>query len=188
MQNESMNEVEFRSAGALRSWLLENHEQRKGIWAITYKKHVVEHYVSRDEVLDELLCFGWIDGVRQKRDDDRTMQLISPRREQIWARTYQQRIESLVQAGRVHHSGVRSMEVAKATGLWNAFADVDDLVVHDDLAAALGNHRSRFDAYPVSYRRNVLRWIAKAKTEATRTKRISETVESTAAGTRIKNL
>jgi uncharacterized protein YdeI (YjbR/CyaY-like superfamily) len=188
MKNHSMSEVEFRSVGAIRSWVLENHEQRDGIWAITYKKHVGQHYVSRDEVLDELLCFGWIDGARRKLDDDRTMQLISPRREQIWARTYQQRIELLIQAGRVHESGLKSVEVAKATGLWNALSDVDDLVVHDDLAAALGDHRLRFDAYPVSYRRNVLRWIAKAKTEATRTKRISETVESSAIGSRINNL
>jgi uncharacterized protein YdeI (YjbR/CyaY-like superfamily) len=184
----TIREVEFTSAGALRSWLIENHTQPEGVWAITYKKHVVDRYVSRDEVLDELLCFGWIDGARRKLDDDRTMQLISPRRQQVWARTYQRRIESLVATGRVHESGVRSIEVAKATGLWNALDDVDDLIVDDDLASALGTHRSVFDNYPISYRRNVLRWIAKAKTEATRTKRIVATVESTASGSRLKNL
>jgi uncharacterized protein YdeI (YjbR/CyaY-like superfamily) len=149
---------------------------------------MVDRYVSRDEVLDEVLCFGWIDGARKKLDDDRTMQFISPRRQQVWARTYQQRIETLVMAGRVHEAGLRSIETAKASGQWNALADVDDLVVHDDLASALGSHRAVFDNYPVSYRRNVLRWIAKAKTEVTRTKRITATVESCASGSRIKNL
>jgi uncharacterized protein YdeI (YjbR/CyaY-like superfamily) len=77
---EKLFEVEVASPAELRSWLELNHGQGESVWLITFKKHVTEKYVSTFEVLDELLCFGWIDGVRKKRDDDRTMQLISPRK------------------------------------------------------------------------------------------------------------
>jgi uncharacterized protein YdeI (YjbR/CyaY-like superfamily) len=59
--------------------VIKNHTQKEIIWLVTYKTSA-EKYVSIDEVLDELLCFGWIDGIRRKLDLDRTMQLIAPRK------------------------------------------------------------------------------------------------------------
>ncbi|MEL6721013.1 MAG: hypothetical protein AAFO82_09695 [Bacteroidota bacterium] len=54
--------------------------------ASNVKKVEPDKYVSREEVLDELICFGWIDGIRRKLDDKRTMQLISPRRVTHWSK------------------------------------------------------------------------------------------------------
>ena len=62
---------------------------------MTYKKHTGHKYVSRQEILDEVLCFGWIDGIRRKLDVDRTMQLIAPRQTQHWAKTYKDRVARL---------------------------------------------------------------------------------------------
>ena len=62
----NFSKVEIRSVGELRSWLLENHEQSESVWVVTYKKIEPARYVSRWEILDELLCFGWIDGIRRK--------------------------------------------------------------------------------------------------------------------------
>jgi uncharacterized protein YdeI (YjbR/CyaY-like superfamily) len=53
---------------------------KESIWLVTYKKTSAKKNMSIDEVLDELICFGWIDGIRRKLDLDRTMQLIAPRK------------------------------------------------------------------------------------------------------------
>jgi uncharacterized protein YdeI (YjbR/CyaY-like superfamily) len=73
VKTESFIQVEVQSAAELRDWLLHNHSQKESIWLITYKKEIQDKYVSIQEVLDELLCFGWIDGIRRKLDDKRTM-------------------------------------------------------------------------------------------------------------------
>ena len=176
-RQEDYVRVEISAIGELHRWLLANHEQQDGVWLVTHKAHS-NHYVSRDDVLDELLCFGWIDGRRKALDDDRTMQLISPRRTQYWARSYKDRVARLTEEGRMQRSGLRSVEEGKRSGLWSFMDDVDALLVPDDLNAALDGSRAleRFEALPPSYRRNVLRWIKLAKRTETRADRISRTV------------
>ena len=88
--------VEVDSVAALRRWFETNHAQTESIWLVTYKKRVPEKYVSVQEVLDEALCFGWMDGRRKKLDEERTMQLLSPRKAQHWARSYKLRAEKLI--------------------------------------------------------------------------------------------
>jgi len=70
--------VEAKSVAELRRWLEENYAQNELLWLVTYKKDIPANYVLVHEVLDELLCFGWIDGRRMKLDNERTMQLLSP--------------------------------------------------------------------------------------------------------------
>ena len=82
IKTESFNKIEIKSVEELRAWLLQYHSQAESVWLVTYKKNRPEYYVSREDVLDELLCFGWIDGIRRKLDDTKTMQLISPRKTQ----------------------------------------------------------------------------------------------------------
>jgi uncharacterized protein YdeI (YjbR/CyaY-like superfamily) len=182
--------VEFESVAQLRAWLDDHHAQSPGIWAITFKRSTPTKYVSREEILDEVLCFGWIDGARQVLDDERTMQYLSPRKTDKWARTYQVRVARLIAEGKMHSAGLESVRRAQESGEWNELSDVDDLLVPKDLRIALDARTVIivFESYPPSYRRNVLRWIATAKTEATRSKRIEQTAETTAAGSRIKHL
>jgi uncharacterized protein YdeI (YjbR/CyaY-like superfamily) len=95
VKTENFIQVEVSSAAQLREWLMQNHSQSESIWLVTYKKEAQEKYVSVQEVLDEILCFGWIDGIRRKLDDEKTMQLISPRQTQHWTKTYKDRFEKL---------------------------------------------------------------------------------------------
>jgi len=182
--------VEVASADDLHGWLQEHHGQTQAVWLVTWKKAVAGRYVPHEQVMDELVAFGWIDGIRRSVDDERTRQLISPRRTQPWARSYRQRAERLIAQGRMQPSGARGVELARATGMWDAMEDVDDLVVPPDLAAALAAQppaQEQFTGFPPSTRRNVLRWIASAKTEATRGKRIGLTVSEAAEGRRVKS-
>lgn len=179
-KTDDFEKVEVKSTAALRQWLEENHTQDDSVWLVTYKKHTGDPYISTSQVLDELLCFGWIDGIRRKLDDNRTMQLISPRKTQHWAKSYKDRIAKLETEGRMHPAGIKVVEEGKANGLWNFMDDVDALIIPDDLEAALTATPpafTNFDTAAPSYKRNVLRWIKLAKTEKTRAKRIAKTVD-----------
>lgn len=176
---ENFEQVEVSSALALREWLEIHYDQAESIWLVTYKKSVPDKYVSREAVLDELLCFGWIDGIRRKLDDMRTMQLIAPRKAQHWAQSYKNRAQRLIVAGKMQPSGQRSIDLSKEKGLWDFMDSVDRLEVPEDLAEALKNKTAAkdfFDAINPSSKRFVLRWLKLAKTEKTRRNRIEKIV------------
>ena len=178
LKTENFEKVEVKSPQELRDWLEAHHGQSDSIWLVTYKKHTGAKYVSTQQILDEVLCFGWIDGIRRKLDDDRTMQMISPRKAQHWAKSYKDRAARLIEAGRMHPAGLQSIEAGKASGLWNFMDDVDALIRPDDLVAALDAHagaKDNFDAFPDAVQRFALRWIKLAKKPETRANRVQKT-------------
>ena len=191
LKTEDFKKVSVTSAGELRDWLAANHAREDSVWLVTYKKSKPVKYLSTDAVLDELLCFGWIDGIRRKLDDDRTMQLISRRKTQTWAKSYKDRAARLIEDGRMRDPGFKSIEEGKASGLWTFMDDVDALIMPDDLVATLREAPPALEGFETSapsYRRNVLRWIKLAKTEATRAKRLAQTAEFSARGERIPQM
>lgn len=189
-KTENFDQVHIASPDQLWDWLSLNHAQEQSVWLVTWKKETPEKYVPREQVLDALIAYGWIDGIRRKRDDGKTMQLIGPRQQKVWAKTYKDRAERLEQEGRMKPAGRRAIEQAKAAGLWGAMEDVDALVVPDDLTTALKAQppaNAFFEAAAPSYRRNILRWIGAAKTEPTRAKRIRIVVEHSSERRKVPN-
>lgn len=191
ISTEGFAQVEVRSASELRDWLLAHHAQSESVWLVTWKKAPGAPYVSTDAVLDELIAFGWIDGLRRKRDDGRTMQLISPRRQQAWAESYKRRAERLQAEGRMHPAGHAAIALAKQAGQWDDTAKVDALIVPLDLNDALGVDTAAarfFHAAAPSYRRNVLRWLHGAKRPETRAARILRIVGLSAERQKVPQL
>lgn len=177
IKTENFAQVEISSAIQLREWLRNNHTQKESIWLVTYKKEMAGKYVSTQEVLDELLCFGWIDGVRRKVDEHKTMQLISPRQVQHWTKTYKDRFTKLEKEGRMTDAGREAVLASKNNGLWNFMDDVDALIKPADFVKCLEENppaMNCFDAFGASSKRFMLRHIKIAKTAATRAKRIKE--------------
>jgi uncharacterized protein YdeI (YjbR/CyaY-like superfamily) len=189
VKTENFIQVEVSSANQLREWLLKNHTQKESIWLVTYKKEVKEKYVSVQEVLDELLCFGWIDGLRRKLDDNKTMQLISPRQVQHWTKTYKDRFEKLEKAGRMTDAGRNAVLLSKKNGLWNFMDDVDALIKPPDFLKCLNDNPpalKNFDSINISSKRFMLRYIKVAKNETTRAKRINEITLLSIDGKKLK--
>jgi uncharacterized protein YdeI (YjbR/CyaY-like superfamily) len=191
LPTDRFEKVEVENLAQLRNWLAANHDREEGVWLLTYMRVVPDKFVDRWDVLDELLCFGWTDGLRRKLDGTRTMQLISPRRQQAWAQSYKDRVARLEAEGRIAAPGRAAIERAKALGLWDAYAQVDALAVPDDLRAALRAQppaEQSFEAAAPSYRRNVLRWIAAAKKPETRARRIAELASQAAFDRRVPQM
>lgn len=188
---DRFEQVQIASVAELRAWLDLHHTQTENIWLVTFKKTVPDKFVSTESILDEVIAFGWIDGIRRKLDDTRTMQIIGPRQTQAWAKSYKDRAAKLIEEGRMTEAGLQSIAASKAAGLWDYWADVDALIVPDDLRAALRETplaEQNFDQSAPSYRRNLLRWVKLAKTPPTRAKRINEIVRFAARGDKIPQM
>jgi uncharacterized protein YdeI (YjbR/CyaY-like superfamily) len=188
---ERFERVEVSSLDQLRDWLAANHGQEDSVWLVRYKAEVPDKHVTRLQLLDELLCWGWVDGLARKLDDRRTMQLISPRKQQAWAQTYKDRVAHLTAENRMQPPGLAAIEISKQAGLWEAYAPVDALSVPEDLRAALADNSSAqsfFEAAAPSYRRNVLRWIWTAKKPETRAKRIAIVLEHSTRGGKVPQM
>lgn len=188
INTNNFDKVEITSSQELRNWLIENHNQDKGVWLITFKKCEATKYVSREDVLDELLCFGWIDGIRKKLDEKRTMQLITKRKVQHWSKTYKQRASKLIKQEKMHKAGFKSISISKSNGLWNFMDDVDNLIIPEDLQKELSKQKESLDFFNSinpSSKRFVLRWIKLAKTEKTRNSRIQKLVELSLKGEKL---
>lgn len=181
-----MDFLEITSSDQLWTWLAENHDVQQSIRLVTWKAAHKEKYLSREEVLDALVAHGWIDGRRFVVDDNRTAQLISPRRQKAWSKTYKDRVERLRSAGRMHPAGEKAVSESQASGLWNFFDDVDQLLVPKDLSTILDN--DKWNDLAPSYRRNVLRWIKLAKTPATRRKRVNTVADVTKQGRKLPQM
>lgn len=177
---DQLEQVEVASRAQWRAWLKKNHGRTEGIWLVSYKKHVVGKHLSWDGIVEEALCFGWIDSTARALDADRRMLYVRPRKpKSVWSRINKARIETLVAQKRMAAPGLRAIELAKANGSWSAIDHVETLAVPDDLANALFRNKKAqafFDAFPPSSRKIILHWISSAKTAATRDKRIKETV------------
>lgn len=177
VKTENFIKFEIENTQQLREWLQQNHTQKESIWLVTYKKEVIEKYVSKQEVLDELLCFGWIDGIARKLDETKTMQLISPRKVQHWTKTYKDRFEKLEKEGRMTDAGRLTVALSKQKGLWDFMDDVDQLIKPQDFIKCLEENppaMNYFDGFGASSKRFMLRYIKIAKTSQTRAKRITE--------------
>lgn len=183
-------QVAVASIAELRDWLMAHHGRGDSVWLVTWKKAEPTRYIPRDAVLDALIAFGWVDGLMRKLDDTRVMQLISPRRQQRWAKSYKDRAARLITDRRMHAAGLAAIERSKAAGLWEAMDAVDALVVPADLNDRLAteNMGPRWEALPPSYRRNVLRWITAARTAPTRAKRVEAAAISTREGRRLPQM
>lgn len=190
IETDRFSKLEIARLGQLEDWLEAHHHQPDSVWLVTFKKSVPEKYVSRWDVLDVLLCYGWVDGLRRVLDSERTMQLISPRKQQAWARTYKDRAARLIAENQMKPAGFNAIEESKRQGLWNASDPVDDLQIPDDLHEALSlrpGALSWFESAAPSYRRNVLRWVHSAVKAETRMRRIEKLVEFSSRGEKIPN-
>jgi uncharacterized protein YdeI (YjbR/CyaY-like superfamily) len=176
----------FTSAAAWRDWLREHHGAESELWVGFSKRHTAQPSMTWAESVDEALCFGWIDGVRQRIDDDRYRIRFTPRRPGgIWSVVNQRRIAELIEAGRVAPAGLAAWERRRADrqGVYayeNAALELSphyEAMLRADPAAA-----AFFDSRPAGYRTIATRWVMTAKREDTRDRRMAQLVQDSAAG------
>ena len=164
---------------AWRAWLLENHSTHPGLWLANYKKATGKPRLVYADIVEEALCFGWIDSRANPLDDERSLLWMAPRSSRsAWSRINKERIAKLIDQGLMHRAGLAVVDQAKASGRWTALDEVEQLLVPEDLRDAFDRYpgsSSNWDQFPPSARRAILDWISQAKRPETRARRVDET-------------
>ena len=171
---------------AWRAWLAEHGATDTGVWVVTFKRSTGKASPSYDDLVEECLCFGWVDSKSKGLDDERTMLLVTPRKPGGgWSRPNKLRVEKLSAAGALTPAGLAVIDAAKADGSWTLLDAVEALEPPPDLLAALAASPAAevaWQTFSASARKQILLWLVTAKKPATRAARIAETVRQAAAG------
>jgi uncharacterized protein YdeI (YjbR/CyaY-like superfamily) len=170
-------------------WLEENHEKSPGIWFVYFKKATGKPRVSYDEAVEEALCFGWIDSVTRKFDDERSKLLFTPRKpKSVWSKLNKERVEKLINENLMTGIGLAKIEAAKRDGSWNALDASDNLEIPADLAKKFEKNKiaaRNFAEFSDSVKKSILFWVGSAKRDETRAARIEKTVAMAAQNKRV---
>ena len=165
---DSLEQVEVTTRGQWRAWLKAHHTRTTGIWLVYWKKEHADKHIGIAAIVEEALCFGWIDSTARALDADRSMLHLCPRKpKSMWSKVNKERIERLVASGRMTKAGLAKIEAAKKDGSWTALDAVEALVVPTDLQRALAankNAKKHFEAFPQGVRKQILWSIHSAKT------------------------
>ena len=176
-----LEQIAFETAAAWRAWLEHNHEASPGVWLLIAKKGTGVDTVTYEDAIEEALCFGWIDGQRQRHDDTYFRQRFTRRvRRSPWSKINTERADRLIAAEKMRPAGAREVEAAKADGRWDAaYAGQATSEVPDDLQRALDASpaaATAFAALARSTRYSILYRVNAVKRPETRARKIADYV------------
>ncbi len=182
----------FASPEEWRAWLEEHHEREAELLVGYHKRGTGRPSMTWAESVDEALCFGWIDGVRRRIDDERYTNRFTPRKAtSTWSAVNIALMERLLAEGRVHPAGRAAFERRTETrsAIYAYEQDAPELDA-ESLRALRANAAAwkYFSAAPAGYRKTVTWRIMSAKRAETRQKRLAELIECSAAGRTIPSL
>lgn len=181
--------VAFATAAKFRAWLEKHHSTETALSVRIFKTHAAEHGVTYSEALDEALCFGWIDGVRHRLDDDSFSIRFTPRkRGSIWSLVNVRHVERLIQSNRMHPAGMKAFEsrTPDKTGVYSFERAAAKLTPEfTKLLKANAAANQYFSNEAPWYRRTATHWVMNAKREETRAKRMGILIDCSAQGVRI---
>lgn len=187
-----MKPVMFADAAAFRRWLDAHHAHATELLVAFYGKSSGRGGLTYAEALDEVLCYGWIDGVRRRLDAHRyTIRFTPRRRGSVWSLVNVRHVERLTAAGRMHPAGLAAFAArdAQKTGVYSFENRPQDFP--PSLAKTFRAHPSAWRfwlAQPPGYRRTAIWWVISAKQETTRQRRLARLIADSAAGRRLAQL
>jgi uncharacterized protein YdeI (YjbR/CyaY-like superfamily) len=174
--------VDFATPAAWNAWLEKHHARARGIWLKFAKKHSGVASVRYPEALEIALCYGWIDGLVRRLDDQYYVQRFTPRTARSkWSKINCGKADALIAAGKMKPAGLRQVESAKADGRWGAAYDSPrTATMPPDFRKALSAKpaaRKFFTTLSARNRYAILFRIHDAKRPETRVRRIEQFVE-----------
>ena len=176
--------VQPSSRADLRKWLIKNHAASRGVWLVSFTKASGKPQLAYEDIVLELLCFGWVDSQTRKIDEERGAIYVAPRKKgSTWAATNKARVKSLIADGLMQPAGQAVIDRAKKDGSWTVLDPVEALEIPDDLARALRKKPSaqkRYEALSNSGKKQVLWSVISAKRMETRAARIQRFLDEDA--------
>ena len=184
-----MNPKFFPTPSTFRKWLAANHTKAKELVVGFYKKGSGKPSITWPESVDEALCFGWIDGVRNSIDEESYRIRFTPRKpSSVWSAVNIRNVERLIKEKRMQPAGLKAFEARKEnrSGIYAYEQRSPELV--EPYAGIFKRNKAAwkfFQAQPPYYRKTMNWWIVSAKQEGTRSKRLDKLIEESAKGKRL---
>jgi uncharacterized protein YdeI (YjbR/CyaY-like superfamily) len=183
----------FGTPAEWRAWLEEHHTTAPELWVGFHKRGSGRPSITWPESVDQALCFGWIDGVRRRIDDDRYAIRFTPRRKgSSWSNINLRRVEELTRLGLMHPAGhaAHAARSAAKSGIYS-YEQRKRARLPAAMTARFKRNRKAwtfFEAQPGWYRRTAVWWVVSAKREDTRERRLETLIADSAAGRTIRLL
>ena len=187
-----MNRLQVETREEWRAWLAVNYATESEVWLIFRKKHSGLRSIPYEAAVEEALCFGWIDSLIKRLDDDRYARKFTPRSEgSVWSELNKERARKMIREGRMTQAGLVLIRAAKVSGEWGLKRSKPHISVQglptelrDALACEPGAEEA-FRKLPPSYKKQYVLWIASAKKPETRQRRTQEAIRKLRRGERL---
>jgi uncharacterized protein YdeI (YjbR/CyaY-like superfamily) len=169
-----LEDIKINTLQDLKLWLDKNFSQTDSVWRIYPKKSSELVDFGWSEIVDVLLCYGWVDSLPRKVDEIYTSLRISPRNPKSrWSRVNKEKVKTLTDKGLMHQNGLKLFQIAKENGAWNALNEVEELILPKDFREFLENQKllDSWHNLSRSFKRGFLERLLDAKTADTRQKR-----------------
>lgn len=185
-----MREVYVQNRDEWRNWLSENYNKESGIWLIFYKKETGRATLEYEDAIEEALCFGWIDSIIKKLDDQRYARKFTPRKEDSrWSNSNKNRVQNMIEQNRMTPLGMAKIEAAKKSGLWDK---PDRPQISFEIPEILNNALAKnkrakefFDQLAPTYQKQYIGWIQIAKQQKTKQQRVKESIHLLTQGKKL---
>ena len=177
------NPKHFRSRVEFRKWLEKNHAKQKELWILFYKVPTKKKSIRYAEAVEESLCFGWIDGIVKRIDDEKHAQRYTPRNpKSIWSKVNKERAEEMIEQGKMTESGLSKIKEAKKSGWWQKAYTTSrgDYAMSEEMKNVLMSDKAawtNFQNFSKGSQNTYIFWVNYAKREETKKKRIQIVLE-----------
>ncbi|MEO9871741.1 YdeI/OmpD-associated family protein [Ekhidna sp.] len=168
----------FPEPNDFRKWLMENHEKKTELWVGYYKKATGKPSVTWPDTVDQALCFGWIDGIRRKLDDEAYQVRFTPRKPNShWSHVNIRKIKELKKEKLLMPAGIAAYQKRKPENSGNASFEQKNVKLSKAYESQLKANKKAWNFFyeklAPSYRKQSIWWVMSAKREETREKRLN---------------
>ncbi len=177
-----MKKQHFENGSAWENWLEKNHQTEQELWVVYYKKHTKKPTVSYEDSVRTALCYGWIDSLVKRLDEDRYARKFNPRKKNsLWSESNKKRVSELLKDGKMKTAGIELVEFAKQNGNWDKVVtkpEIDYTMPKEFQNELKRNPQAEdyFNQLNIRHQKEYLVWIIMAKRKETRERRIKESI------------
>ncbi len=177
----------FKTPADFRKWLEKHHDQEKELWVGYYKKGTKKPSITWPESVDQALCYGWIDGIRKRIDDEAYMIRFTPRKpDSHWSNVNLGRMKELKKEGFVTTAGLAAFKRRKPERIAKASYEQKKVELDPKYEKQIKKNKKAaaffFEKMAPSYRKQTIWWIMSAKREETQLKRLNILIDSSEKG------
>lgn len=176
------NPKHFKSRNDFRKWLEKNHARKSELWLLFYKVKTGKKSVRYPEAVEEAICFGWIDGILKRIDDEKHMQRFTPRKpKSLWSKINKDRAKRMIETGKMTGAGLAKIKEAKKSGWWDkAYSFQVDNKMSVEMKKVLMSDKlawMNFQNFGKGARNTYIFYVNYAKRDETKKKRIKLVLE-----------